>query len=63
MTTGATSKAAGRNDVSRGLAANAPLIVAFCFGFLLLAGSGFLLPDTIAAFTKGLGPFWSLVCQ
>jgi hypothetical protein len=63
MMTGARQETAGQRDDGRGLAANAPLIVALGFGLLLLAGSGFLLPDTIAAFAKGLGPFWSLVCQ
>jgi len=41
----------------------APLGVALGLAFVLLAFSGFLLPDTIEAFAKGLVPFWSLVCQ
>jgi len=45
------------------LGAAAPLVVAVGFALLLLAGAGFLLPDTVEAYAKGLSPFWSLVCQ
>ena len=54
---------AAPHDEARSLGASAPLFVAVGFGLALLAGSGFLLPDTIEAFAKGLVPFWSLVCQ
>jgi hypothetical protein len=46
-----------------GIGASAPLAVAGAFALLLLAGSGFLLPDTLEAFAQGLMPFWSLFCQ
>ncbi|MFO1190169.1 MAG: hypothetical protein U1E97_11455 [Alphaproteobacteria bacterium] len=41
----------------------APLVVAVGFALVLLAGAGFLLPDTVEAYAKGLSPFWSIVCQ